>query len=101
MSVIWGAQARADRRNYLDQAFAHALEKEDPQINSAAEKRDDHIETEGNALDGAATYRQGTLEDSRLYTTRDGQLVILYRRDGAQVEIERVLPARSNWWPAR
>ena len=97
MSVIWGAQALADRRSYLDQAFDHALEKEDPQINSAAEKRDDHIETEGNKLDDAATYVQGPLPDSHVYTVKGGRFVILYTRDGKHVHIERVLRSRSNW----
>ena len=63
----------------------------------SAVERDNCIEAEGNALDGVATYKQGPLPDSRLYTTQDGRHVILYRRVGNQVEIERVMPSISRW----
>ena len=97
MTVTWKQTALDDRTGFLDKALDRAIDAPDPQIYVAAVGRDDRIEAEGDALDGAATYRQGPLPDSHLYTTSDGLFVILYRRVGNAVEIERVRPSRSNW----
>lgn len=99
MTVFWSELALSDREALLETAFHRARASHDPQIYQVALEQDERIEAEGNALDGVATYRQGPLPDSRLYTTRDGRMVLLYRRDGDDVEIERVRPARSNWSP--
>lgn len=100
MTVSWSEAALSDREILLELAYHRAKLNTDPQLYRAAVEQDDRIEAEGNALDGAATYRQGPLPDSRLYSTRDGRFVILYRRDGGDVQIEAVRPARSNWLPA-
>lgn len=97
MTVRWSAMALDDRARWLTTAFVRALQKPDPRIYVAALDSDAHIESEGDRLDGIATYRQGPLPDSRVYPTMDGRFVILYCRIGDDVEIERVLPARSDW----
>lgn len=99
MTVAWKQIALDDRNGFLLDAKTRAIAKPDPQIYAAAMERDNRIEVEGDALDGVATYKQGPLPDSHLYTTKDGRHVILYWRDAAQVEIERVLPSSSNWNP--
>lgn len=97
MSVAWSTQALADRRNYLEAAFDHALEKQDPQIYSAAATRDERIEVEGNKLDGAATYAEGPLPGTRIYSCRVGKHLLIYTRESDDVEILWVAPSRSNW----
>lgn len=99
MTVEWTRFALEDRDRLLATALASAVINEDPQLFLAAEEHDRRIEAEGDALGGVATYRQGPLPDSRLYTTTDGRFVLLYRRDDHKVEIERVWPSRSNWKP--
>lgn len=97
MTIAWSAMALDDRTAMLTDALARAIAAPDPQIYVAACAQDDRIETEAATLDGAATYQQGPLLDSRLYVTREGLFVMLYRRTGRKVLIERVCPARSNW----
>lgn len=87
----------AARELVLADALARAIAAPDPQIHAAACAQDDRIKAEAATLDGAATYRQGPLPDSRLYVTRDGLFVILYQRNGSKALIERVCPARSSW----
>lgn len=82
---------------YVDKAWDQAVEKEDPQIFSAAEKRDVQIETESNKLDGAATYAEGPLPGTRIYTCRGGKHLLIYTREDDDVEILWVAPSRSNW----
>lgn len=82
---------------YVDKAWDQAVEKEDPQIFSAAEKRDVQIETEGNKLDDAATYAEGPLPGTRIYTCRGGKHLLIYTREDDDVEILWVAPSRSNW----
>ena len=101
MTVAWKQTALDDRAGLLARALDRAIDASDPQVYAAALDRDDRIEAEGDALDGVATYLQGPLPDSRLYPTGDGLFVILYRRDGDTVEIERVFHSRSNWKPTR
>jgi hypothetical protein len=99
VTVEWKQTALNDRTWFLVNALERAIASADPQIHAAAAEQDDRIEAEGNALDGVATYKQGPLADSHLYTTHDGHFVILYRRIGGRVEIERVRHSRSNWKP--
>lgn len=101
MTVVWGAVALDDRTAMLADALARAIAAPDPQIYAAACAQDERIEVEAATLDGAAIYQQGPLPDSRLYVMRDGLFVILYRRTGRKVLIERVCPARSNWKPVK
>lgn len=100
MTVGWSRTALDDREELLEIAFDRAKAQSDPQLYQAAVAQDDRIEAEGGALDGIAIWQEGPLPDSHLYITRDGLFVILYRRDAATVNIERVLPSRSNWKPA-
>ena len=81
----------------LDNALAVAIAKRDPQILVAAVERDARIGVEADSLDGVATWMQGPLADSHAYPAKDGRIVILYRRDGDEVVIERVKSTRSNW----
>lgn len=97
MSVRWGARSLDDRKDQLDRAWELALQARDPALWTAAEIRDDRIQAEGDALDGAATYARGPLAGSHVYPLADGTRVLLYRRDGDEVLIERVLPSRSDW----
>lgn len=99
MTVGWGRTALDDREALLETAFGRAKAQSDPQLYHAAVAQDERIEVEAEALDGTATWQEGPLPDSRLYITLDGLFVILYRRDGEEVDIERVLPSRSNWKP--
>lgn len=99
MTVTWKQTALGDRADLLASARTQAIARRSPEIYAAAIDQDDRIEAEGDALDGVATYQQGPLPDSHLYITRGGLFVILYRRTGKKVEIERVRPARSNWKP--
>lgn len=100
MTVTWKQTALDDRTWFLEDALGRAIAKPDPQIYAAAIEQDTRIEAEGDALDGVASYKHGPLPDSHIYTTHDGQFVILYHRNGKAVEIERVSPSRSNWKPA-
>jgi hypothetical protein len=97
MTVHWNQTALDDRTWFLENALERAIALPDPQIYAAALEQDEQIEAEGNTLDGVATYQQGPLPDSHLYTTHDGRFVILYRHVGKAVEIERVQPSRSDW----
>lgn len=100
MSVSWRPAAIADRMDMLDAAESRAYEKRDPQIFIAALAQDQRIEDEGNQLDGVATWQDMPgLPGTHVYTGRGGQWVILYRRMSRGVEIERVLPSRTNWKP--
>ena len=97
MTVAWNQAALDDRAGYLEAAWQRALALPDPQIFAAAVDQDTRIEVEGENLDGGAFYRQGPLPDSYIYPTHGGRFVLLYRRIDDDVEIERVLPSRSNW----
>nr|WP_243840285.1 plasmid stabilization protein [Xanthomonas cannabis] len=83
----------------LASALARAIEISDPQIYVAACEQDDRIETEGDALDSAATYHSGPLPGTRLYTCQDGRYLLIYTRDGDDVLILALVPARSDWKP--
>lgn len=97
MTVRWSAMALDDRASFLTSALVRALQAPDPQIYAAALECDARIESDVNRLEGIATWRAGPLPDSRVYPAADGRFVILYRRDGPDILIERVLPTRSNW----
>lgn len=100
MSVTWRLAAITDRTDMLDAAESRAHEKQDPQIFIAALTQDQHIEDEGNRLDGMATWQElPGLRGTHVYTGRGGQWVILYRRTRHGVEIERVRPSRTDWKP--
>lgn len=99
MTVAWKQTALDDREEFLSDALLRAIAKPDPQIYAAALASDNHIEAEGDALDGLATYKPGPLPGSHVYPTKDGRHVILYQRNGNHVEIERVRPSNSNWQP--
>lgn len=71
----------------------------DPQLYEAAERRDERLEKEGNALDGVATYVEGPVPETLLYPSSGGNYVIIYTRNGSQVEILRIAPSRSDWKP--
>lgn len=97
MTVAWSETALEDRAALLHDALDRALAAPDPQIYAAARAQDAAIEAAGNALDGAATYQQGPLPDSHVFTLRGGRLVILYRREDDQVTVERVKQTRTAW----
>lgn len=99
MTVAWGQTALDDRARFLDEALERAIDKEDPQIYSAAVDRDAQIEAEGDALDGAATYAEGPVPGTRLYPCKSRKYLIIYTRNGNQVEILWIAPSRSNWKP--
>ncbi|NJB78946.1 plasmid stabilization protein [Xanthomonas arboricola] len=99
MSVAWKQSALDARTALLALALARAIEISDPQIYFAACEQDDQIEAEGNALDGAATYHSGPLPGTRLYTCQDGRYLLIYTRDGDDVLILALVPARSDWKP--
>jgi plasmid stabilization system protein ParE len=94
MTVAWSQTALDDRARFLAQA-----EEQDPQIYAAAERQDDQLELEGNALDGVATYAEGPTAGTRLYPCKSGKYVIIYTRSGNHVEILWIAPSRSNWKP--
>ncbi|MFC0155526.1 type II toxin-antitoxin system RelE/ParE family toxin [Xanthomonas dyei] len=100
MSVAWTQSALDARTALLAAALARAIEISDPQIYFAACDQDDRIETEGDTLDGAATYHAGPLPGTRLYTCKDGNYLLIYTRDGDEVLILAPVPARSDWKPA-
>lgn len=97
MTVIWKPTALEDRERLLEEALLWAIAKSDPHLLAAAVSRDEGIESEGGGLDGLATFERGPEPGSYVYTTRDGNFVLLYSRDSTRVEIERVYPTRSNW----
>ncbi|MBB3825377.1 MULTISPECIES: plasmid stabilization protein [Xanthomonas] len=99
MSVAWKQSVLDARTALLASALARAIEISDPQIYFAACEQDDRIETEGDALDGAATYHSGPLPGTRLYTCQDGRYLLIYTRDGDDVLILALVPARSDWKP--
>ena len=99
MTVAWGQAALDDRARFLDEALERAIEVPDPQIYAAAERQDDQLELEGNALDGVATYAEGPAAGTRLYPCKSGKYVIIYPRSGNHVEILWIAPSRSNWKP--
>lgn len=101
MSVAWKQSALDARTALLASALARAIEISDPQIYFAACEQDDRIETEGDALDGAATYHSGPLPGTRLYTCQDGRYLLIYTRDGDDVLILALVPARSDWKPTQ
>ncbi|PPU35779.1 MULTISPECIES: plasmid stabilization protein [unclassified Xanthomonas] len=99
MSVAWKQSALDARTALLASAVARAIEISDPQIYFAACEQDDRIETEGDALDSAATYHSGPLPGTRLYTCQDGRYLLIYTCDGDDVLILALVPARSDWKP--
>ena len=99
MSVAWKQSALDARTALLAPALARAIEIPDPQMYSAACEQDDRIETEGDALDGAAIYHSGPLPGTRLSTCQHGRYVLIYTRDGDDVLILVLVPARSEWKP--
>ncbi|NJC49914.1 UNVERIFIED_ORG: hypothetical protein GGR78_003208 [Xanthomonas campestris] len=99
MSVAWKQGALDARTALLASALARAIEISDPQIYFAACEQDDRIEAEGDALDGAATYHSGPLPGTRLYTCQNGRYLLIYTRDGDDVLILALVPARSDWKP--
>jgi hypothetical protein len=100
VSVAWKQTALETRTALLAAALARAIEIPDPQIYFAACEQDDRIETEGDALDGAALYHAGPMPGTRLYTCKDGKYLLIYTRDGDDVLILALVPARSDWKPA-
>ncbi|MBB3818177.1 hypothetical protein FHR54_002522 [Xanthomonas arboricola] len=97
--MAWKQSALDARTALLASALARAIEISDPQIYVAACEQDDRIETEGDALDSAATYHSGPLPGTRLYTCQDGRYLLIYTRDGDDVLILALVPARSDWKP--
>ncbi|MBB3813184.1 hypothetical protein FHY13_001490 [Xanthomonas arboricola] len=93
MSVAWKQSALDARTASLASALARAIEICEPQMYFAAWEQDDRIETEGDALDGAATYHSGPLPGTRLYTCQDGTYLLIYTRDGDEVLILALVPA--------
>lgn len=96
MTVAWGRLALEDRTRQLIAAFERAVVLPDPYLFAAALARDDAIETEAGALDGAAVYRLDAIRGTFLYATRDGRFLIAYQRTGKDVHIDRVLPTRRG-----
>lgn len=96
MTVAWGRLALEDRTRQLIAAFERAVALPDPYLFAAALARDDAIETEAGALDGAAVYRLDAIRGTLLYATRDGRFLIAYQRTGNDVHIDRVLPTRRG-----
>ena len=96
MTVAWGRLALEDRTRQLIAAFERAVVLPDPYLFAAALARDDAIETEAGALDGAAVYRLDAIRGTFLYATRDGRFLIAYQRMGNDVHIDRVLPTRRG-----
>lgn len=99
MSVTWTQAATEDRRRFLDAAFERAMEKEDPSIYRAALEADTNMKQEALALDGVATWREGPLEGTRLYVCRGAPYLLIYTRNGDDVDITWVAPTASNWKP--
>ncbi|WP_231110693.1 plasmid stabilization protein [Xanthomonas arboricola] len=97
--MAWKQSALDARTALLASALARAIEISDPQIYFAACEQDERIETEGDALDGAATYHSGPLPGTRLYTCQNGRYLLIYTRDGDDVLILALVPARSDWKP--
>lgn len=100
MSVAWTPAAIEDRRRFLDAAFEHAMEKEDPSIYRAALEADTNMTQEAQALDGVATWREGPLNGTRLYVCRRAPYLLIYIRNGDDVQIIWVAPTASNWKPS-
>lgn len=96
MTVAWGRLALEDRTRLLIAAFERAVALPDPHLFIAALARDDAIENEGDALDGAAVYRVDAIRGTFLYATRDGRYLIACQRTGNDVHIDRVLPTRRG-----
>ncbi|MEA9653981.1 plasmid stabilization protein [Xanthomonas campestris] len=94
--MAWKQSALDARTALLASALAHAIEISDPQMYFAACEQDDRIETEDDALDGAAIYHSGPLPGTRLTTCQDGRYVLMYTRDGDDVLILVLVPARSD-----
>jgi len=89
MTVAWNPDAIDDRERI------HAeLVLRNP---AAADRQDAAIEAAGEALDGVATYAEGPLPGTRIYTCSGGKYLLIYTRDGDHVEILWVAPSRSNW----
>ncbi|UUF00095.1 plasmid stabilization protein [Xanthomonas hortorum pv. pelargonii] len=99
MSVAWKQTALDARTALLAAALARAIEIPDPQMYFAACEQDDRIEAEGDALDGAAIYLPGPTPGTRLHTCQDGKYLLIYTRDGDDVLILALVPARSDWKP--
>lgn len=97
MSVAWTPGATEDRQRLLDAAFERAMEKEDPSIYRAALEADTNITQEALALDGVATWREGPLDGTRLYVCRGAPYLLVYTRNGNDVQIIWVAPTASNW----
>lgn len=97
MTVAWSKTALDDRERILQKAWQRARAGPDPQIFGAAEAQDGRIRVEGNPLDGDAVFRKGPIPDTYVYPTHGGLFLLLYRRDGDHVQIERIVPSRSNW----
>lgn len=100
MSVAWTPAATEDRRRLLDAAFERAMEKEDPSIYRAALEADTNMTQEAQALDGVATWREGPLNGTRLYVCRRAPYLLIYIRNGDDVQIIWVAPTASNWKPS-
>jgi plasmid stabilization system protein ParE len=96
MTVAWSRRAMEDRTAGLVEAFERACEVPDPQLFTAAVERDEAIEQEGNALDGAALCRPGWVEGTFIYATRDGRHLIAYQREADEVRIDRALVTRRH-----
>lgn len=97
MTVTWNLKALDDRTGFLEEAERRAFAVPDPQILAAAVLQDDHIQAEGDSLDGTVLYRPGPLPNSHIYPVRGGRYVLLYQRTGSDAQIERVKPTSSNW----
>jgi hypothetical protein len=99
MTVTWKQSAIDDRAGFLDDALKRAIAAPDPLIYDAATDQDERIEREGNGLDGDATYAEGPIPGTRIYTCKGGKYMLIYTRDASNVDILWVAPARSNWKP--
>ena len=97
MSVAWSEQALLDLDGLIAHALHYAQELQDPHILETAIHRDRMLRAEGDALDSIVLHRPGPLPDTHLYISLDGRAVMLYRRTGDAVLIERIRPARSDW----
>lgn len=89
MTVVWNPEALDDRqRIHTELVFKNP---------AAADRQDVAIEAEGEALDGVATYAEGPVPGTRIYTCRGGKYLIIYTRERDDVEILWIAPSRSNW----
>ena len=97
MTVRWKQAALDAREQLLGMALQRAIDAEDPAIYKAACVADEQIQLQGDALDGVAIYKPGPISGTRLYICQGGKYLLIYSREGDEVQILHVAPAQSNW----